>query len=1119
MRTTPFIATLALLGVGVARADDGKSPGAAASDPQEYAAWQDTLERYTDRMKELQADVRHILDSQEAEERQKVSTSYGLAMQRLDESEAALRRVAIARLEGFLAKYPDSPHHPDMLFRLADLYYEEAEVDFSSRMTEYGRLEAQLDQNPSMVLPPPPLKDYSRPIALYRRIAEKHPDYPFLADTYYMLGYCLSRQNADQYDVDAARDVNLVLVDRFAGTPFANDANMQLGEYYFDLPGPRGQPTLHIPTAIRYYEAAMADGPTGRNYQAAIYKLGWSHYKQNDYERSLSYMVQLLDYSDEQFLKTGKASSMRPEAIEYLAITYADIADRQGKKPYEIAMAHLDKVGDRKWQHDVVERLADILWLQAKWEASIDTYAFLQNRWPEHPSNPVYQQDIALIWVGSPVNAATPPQSRPPIPFRDPAKAAQALADLAKKYTDGTPWYAANRANPDAVAVARGYIETSLASVATEHLLRARETNNLEEYRIAADQYREFLDKFPFADNYEEYEWYRAFALFASNQFAEAEKQYAQILKNDRSPYRDGARLQLLETRKQLVLAKYGKLEDVPPDATVAEVVTTPYGKQITKYVLSDEHKAFVTTCDDLAGREFTDPEQIPKLEEIRAALMYIPAQIAFNHGDYVDARARFEKVMARFPQTQEAVYASRLYVQTYNSEGDLENLAKYAGEFKNRRFGPAGSDFRPNASEFNDTEEAAKFNIAFNKIAAGDRLGAAEGFVSFMAEYPSSKFYKDALFNAANNFDAIGRANDANRLFEQYVQKYPTDDRSKGLYFRIASNYSATLDLAKAIRYYEDLARNFPGYVDSPAAIFNAAFLKVGTGDHAGAARAFEEYATRFSDQPDAEAAYWRAGEQWELVGESQALDFYQNRYLKKFPAKDPNHVIEAWYKVAKIHEKRGDARKAGQAWTLLQSTFLSSNNAGLSSKVRSMAAEGALTDLLKRYEIFTQVKWTNNEAKNVETLTKTKPDELKSLTEQAVQLIQVYQDYDTAAASLYLQGMAFFAYADMAYEIPPPKGLTDEEVDIYRATVDEQFRIPSEDRGKARLAAALEKAKAEKRWSTWNSKALEALNKRYPSEFPSDRQEARGSIRSMDLSFGGPESLPEVGKKEGTP
>lgn len=1116
MRTSPIIASLALLGVGVARAEDGATAGAGASDPQEYAAFRDTLERYSDRMREFQGDVRHILDVQESEERQKLATGYGVAMRRLEESESALRRVAIQRLEGFLQKYPTTKHSPDMTFRLADLYFEESEVDFATRMEEYGALEAQLEQNPSMLLPEPPKKDYGRSIALYRQIVDRHPEYEFLADTYYMLGYCLSRQNAEQYDADAARDVNLVIVSRFPGTPFANDANMQLGEYYFDLPGTREAPTQHVHTAIKYYEAVLTDGPEGKYYDEAIYKLGWSHYKLNDYDRSLGYLVQLLDYSEEQFLKTGKVSNMRPEAVEYLAITYADIAEREGRKPYEIAQAHLNKVGDRKWQHDVVERLADILWAQAKWEASVDAYAFLQTRWPEHPTNPIYQQNVALLWAGASQNAFNPPQTHQPMPFPDPQKAAQAFALLAERYTDGTPWYIANRGNPDAIAVARGFIETSLASVATEHLLQAQKTGNLEEYRLAASQYREFLDKFPFADNYEEYEWYLAYALFSSNQFAEAEKVYQQILKNERSSYRDGARLQLLETRKQLVLAKFGKLEDVPTDAVVEQTVTTPHGKQITRYMVSDEHKAFVAACDDLLDREFTDPEQAPKLEEIRAAVAYIPAQILFNHGDYEGARLRFEKVMARFPKTQEALFASRLYVQTYNNEGDLANVAKYAGEFKIRRYGPAGEDVKLAAADFTDAEEAAKFMLAYQKIEKGDRAGAAEAYMAFMAEYPASKFFKDALFNAANNFEAVGKATDANRLFEQYIAKYPTDERSKVLYFRIASNYSSTLDLQKATNYYESLVKLFPDYVDSPAALFNAAFLRVGMGDHAGAARAFERYATQFDEQPDAELAFWRAGEQWEQVGSDSALDFYQ-RYLKRYPTQDANHQIEAWYKIAKHHEKKGDARRAGQAWTMLQSAFMSnSGNAAMTSRIRSMAAEGALNDLLRRFDGFKQVKWSGNEAKNVEILTKTKPEELKALTDQAVQLIQVYQDYDTAAASLYLQGMAYFAYADMAYEIPPPKGLTDEEIDIYRSTVDEQFRIPAEDRGKARLVAALEKAKAEKRWSEWNSKTMAALNERYPAEYPSERQESRGRIRPADLPLAGAESISDPGKKE---
>lgn len=1082
---------LALALAAPALAQDAVTADASGpSDPLEWAAYQDTLERYTQRIKEFQSDARSILDVYEAEERSKVSGSYGVALKRAEDTEAALRRVAISRIEAFLTKYPTSEHTADMLFRLADLYFEESEVAFSAQMDEYSRLEAQLEDNPTLALPPPPLKDYTRSIDLYRRILSQHPSYVNLADTYYMLAWCLSAPNGEQFDPDSARDVYATIVERFPGSEFSNDANMRLGEYYFDLPGPRDNPTVHVITAIRYYEAVLRDGPSGRNYDESIYKLGWSNYKLNDYDRALAYLVQLLDYSDQQFLETGRLSNMRPEAIEYLAISYADLSDRQGRTPVEVATAHLNRVGDRKWQHEVVERLAQILLLQAKFDASVETYQYLQQKWPLDPQNPVYQYEISQIYGVK-------------MPIRDLDRSAAAMKELSERYTEGTAWYTANRANPEAIAKARGYIETSLAQVATDILKRAQQTEDPRMFAEAAAKYKEFLDTFPFADDYDTYEWYQAYALFGSNQFGEAEQAYQQILKNTRSVYRDGARFQLMKAREQLVLAKFGKLDTVPPDATVERVTTTSFGKEITRYVLSDEHKAFIASADDLTQRTFTDPEWAPTLERDRVALAYIPAQVYYNHGQLEEARERAEKVVQLFPQTKEGAFAAGLIVDSYTLEGNLEAVAAKTEELC--RVGPPGED---NCIRFGDIREQAKFNLAAELIKKDDRAAAAQAFLDFMKEFPKSAYYKDAMYNAANSLEIVGKAEESNRLFERYINDYPSDERSKNLYFRIADNYSATLQLAKAIQYYEQLVRLFPDYQDSPAALFNAAFLRVGIGDSAGAARTFERYATQYSEEADAEAAFWRAGDQWALVGETQALDFYQ-RYVRRYPTQDGNHVVEALYRTAKIYEKRGDSRRAAQAWSQVQSAYAANAGAGLTARSRSLAAEGAMNQLVARYEAFRVVKWTNSEAKNVDILTKQKSEELRAITEGAVQLIQTYQDYDTAAAALYLQGMAFFAFADMAYSIPPPKGLSEDEIVIYQDTLDRQFRLPAEDRGKQRLLAALEKAAGEKRWSEWNTKALIALNERYPKEFPAERKESRGSAGSAPMPFAGPESI----------
>ena len=704
-----------------------------AADASEWASFRDTLTRYSERMKEFEGEVGEILDAQERDEREKIAAAYGAAIKQTEDSEAALRRVAIQRLEAFLQKYPRTQHTPDMLFRLSDLYFEESEVESSARMEEYEALERQLDANPTMVLPEPPNKNYSKSIGMYRQLLRSWPDHELAPDTLYMLAWCLNSNNADQFDAEAARDVYKVIAERHASSPFANDANMQLGEYYFDQPS-----ITQTPTAIRYYEAVLTDGPDGRNYDKAIYKLGWSHYKLNNYDRALAYLVQLLDTSDAQLLQTGKESNMRPEAVQYLAISYADIADRTGTDAVSVLRNHFRQIGDpRKWQHDVAERLAEILWVQARWEQSIAAYAFLQDNWPNHPTNPIYQQNIALIWKGSTRNAFTPPRTDlPPMPFPNEGASDAAFAQLSKKYVDGSDWANANRSNPDAIAAARKFIEDSLAQVATGQLALAQETRSVDDFREAARLLDDFLDKFPFAASYDEYEWYRAYALFESRQFPEADAAYTQILKNERSPYRDGARLQLVAARNQVVLDKYGRIDIRSPDAIVERTETSTWGKELVRYVVSDEQRAFIAACDDVLNRDFNDPEHAPNAEKDRPALAYAAANILLEYGQIPEARERLNAIIARFPRRDEAVYAAQQIIASYSAEGDNANVEALAGRFRSMDLGES-PEAKLTLKTFENAEQSAAFVIAYDKGQAGDKLGAAAAYLDFIKRFP----------------------------------------------------------------------------------------------------------------------------------------------------------------------------------------------------------------------------------------------------------------------------------------------------------------------------------------------------------------------------------------------
>lgn len=1056
-------------------------------DPAELQAFREAATRFEERMKEFVGDVRKIVDEAEAEDRAKVHAAFGGAIQRSDDAESGLRRTAIAKLEAFLKKYPRTPYTADMEFRLADLYFEESEVDFLTRMDEYNRLEQQAMANPNLVLPEPPVKDYARSIALYKDILQNHPGYEFTVNTWYMYGWCLGSSTARQYDEDGARDAYQVIVEKFPKTEAANDANMRLGEYWFDHADNRENTAKNIPLAIKYYEAVLADGPSGRNYDEAIYKLGWSHFKLNQFDQALAYLVQLLDYSDKQFRDSGRNSAMRPEAVEYLAISYADMASRNGGAALDVARRHIAKIGDRKWQHDVMSRLAAILDQQARFEESIGAYLYLQEKWPLDADNPKYQNEVARIWLKMP-------------PAGDPQKAAEAYAELSRKYAEGTPWWMANKNNPDAIAVARGFIEQNLGDLAKQYFLHANETKAPADYLVAAQKLNEFLDTFPNSEEYYELQKAEAFAYYSAKEYAEAERLYSKMLSDPGAPHRDHARFQLMKVREEVAIARFGKLEIRPPDAMVERELNTPYGKKVVVYKISDEQKAFVSSADDITKAEIRDPEIAKAVKDARAALTYIPGQIYQAHGHNEEARKRLLKVVDTWPERKEGLFAANLVVQTYVDEGDLENVLKWTRKFKQMSLGGG------QPTDFEGTEEAAAFNIAYRYIEKGERLRAADAYVEFMKEFPQSKYYKDALYNAANNYERSGKAERSIQLFEEYIAKYPADERSKDLYLRLGENYSSILELEKAIKYFDALPRLDVNHVDAPVALSNAAFLRIGVGDHKGAASSLEEYARLFPNQPDAEKLFWKAGEQWELVGEKESQDFYA-RYLAKFPGADPNHRIEALYRIASYKEKKGQV--AATTWTQLQEVYRANLGGNLSQRSRSLAAEGALKDLQKAYDAFKVYKFANNEKKDTELVLKTKPEQLKAVNEQALKLIQDYQDFDTSTASLYVQGIAHFAYADMLYAVPLPKGLSEDEQQIYRDELD-RVRLPIEDRGKARLAAALEKARTEKRWNDWVAKALAALHDRYPSEFPSERQETKGGIGAESIPFAGPASLP---------
>ena len=84
------------------------------------------LEQYESESKEFKREVQLLVEKKYEEKRNTLSNSYEKAIRDLEVLERKERLDAIAQFEEFLQRYPNDPKYtPDVMFRLAELYYEQ----------------------------------------------------------------------------------------------------------------------------------------------------------------------------------------------------------------------------------------------------------------------------------------------------------------------------------------------------------------------------------------------------------------------------------------------------------------------------------------------------------------------------------------------------------------------------------------------------------------------------------------------------------------------------------------------------------------------------------------------------------------------------------------------------------------------------------------------------------------------------------------------------------------------------------------------------------------------------------------------------------------------------------
>ena len=1031
--------------------------GRTPEEQQRLDDLQRMLETYETESKDFRRDVQLMVEKKYEEKRSELAASYEKAIRDLEVNERKDRLDAIAQFEEFLQRYPDEPRYtPDVMFRLAELYYERSSDEQAVAMRAYEEQLKRLDPNSSTPPPAEPPVDYGPSIALYRQLLEKFPKFKFNDATTYLLGYCLEKQN----DFEGAQQAYQDVIEQYPKSQFVTESWVRIGEYYFDA---YDDPDA-LPKAAHAYEQAIQD-KNSPLYDKALYKLGWTYYRMDKFDPAVQRFLQLVDYYDGQKVKGKGTGELRGEAIQYTAISFAD--EKWGS--VEKAKATFAKMGGRPYEAEIYRRMGDVYFDQTRHADAIAAYKLALAKDPLADDAPQLQQRIVQAYERD----------------RKLDDAYRESESLATTYAPGTPWYEKHKNDPEVIAAVQDMAEKNLYGSAVYHhqqALALKQQGKLEQakgtFEVAARGYESYLQRFPRTKQAYEVQFFAAECQYNSLQFAKAAKNYDSIRDTgaDDKYRKEAAYGAVLAWTKLIEQEQKDKKLAVYP---VLRSKDRPEGAKVEPIPLAPEEKSLLNAIDQFVYLSPKDP-QAP-------GAAYRGAEMLYAHNQFPEARSRFESIIRTYPKTEVAKYATNLTVESFLTDKDWRSVEEVSARLAaNTEVIDPKSDLYKDLVKF---KLAGRFKLADELMAQGQWDAAAQKYIALVDEEPKHEFADKALNNAAVCYEKEHRFESALKLYERIFREYPNSKLADAALFRVAVNQENSYDFENAVASYQALVDDYPASKDREAALYNAARLQEGQQQYKAAAASYARYATLFPKAEDAPKNQYRAALVYEKDSDTKNEIKALNEYIRKFGSRPGQSelLVEAQKKLGDAYAKSGSPKDAKRAWEAAAKEF---DRRGLKAEQAAAGADAAAESrfLIAEQELkdFDKLK-IGGRGKALEKSFAVKRAAVKKVQDSYAEVFK-YKQVEWSLAAAYRRGYVLERFGATINETPVPpevKRLGGDAVTAYQDLLQQQTAA-LEDKAVESYAATLAEAKKNKVSNEWTKKTLEALNRYRPKDYP---------------------------------
>jgi outer membrane protein assembly factor BamD (BamD/ComL family) len=595
-------------------------------------------------------------------------------------------------------------------------------------------------------------------------------------------------------ETEQAMDAMQRLVDEYGYSKYSDEVQFRRAEFFFTRSKYRD--------AENAYQTITAKGPRSEYYELALYKLGWTFYKQDFYEEALHQYIALLDYK----LSIGYDFDQRHEeeddrrvadTFHVISLSFSNLGG------LEVLPEYFATNGGRDYEDLIYKNLGEFYLEKLRYQDAAAVYASFVKQHPLHRVSPLFSMRVIEIYQKGDF----------------PKLVVESKKSFARDYGLKAEYWRHFDVNASPEVLA--YLKTNLKDLANhyhslyqdESLAGEKPTN----YHEALAWYREFLASFPQDAESPSINYQVADLLLENKDFAEAATEYERTAyeypAHDRSSaagyaaiyaHREHLKVvgdaQRLDARRATVVSSL-KFADTFPEHEHAPTVLGAATQDLY------EMKDFALAAE--SGRKLVD--RYPSADAtLRRPAWTIVAHSSFELEDYPAAEGAYTHVLELTPADDAA------------RKSLVDNLA--ASIYKQGERANAAGDYRAAADHFlrlkdaaptSTVRPAAEYDAAVALLRLEDWTKGAEVLDEFRRDFPNHELNAEATKQLAFAYRQGGKAALAASEYERVAAEAKEPELGREALLAAADLYEQAADRERALAVYARYAETYPQPVE----------------------------------------------------------------------------------------------------------------------------------------------------------------------------------------------------------------------------------------------------------------------------------------------------------------